>query len=168
MTPSKSGRSTARRRIVRAAFVGTAIASAIGLTATTASANAFIANFTLSQYDWTAGASVGADNGMSQLVFQSDGNLVLYKFTGAESYPVWASGTRGDGVVRVDWSRSGYVKLLNSSGGIVCTLGALNPAPGGHAELRNDGNLVFLNTSGNATWSTGTSQGTGNLNYCWT
>ncbi|GAA1182632.1 hypothetical protein F4556_001530 [Kitasatospora gansuensis] len=168
MITSKSGRSTARRRLLRTAIVGTAIAGAIGLTATTASATAYVASFTLAQADWTAGDSVGADNGMSQLVLQSDGNLVLYKFTGADSYPVWASGTRGDGVVRVDWSRSGYVKLLNSSGGIVCTMGALNPAPGGHAELRNDGNLVFLNSSGNATWSTGTSSGTGNLNYCWT
>jgi hypothetical protein len=168
VTSSKSGRSTVRRRILRAAFVGTAIAGAIGLTATTASASAFVASFTLAEPDWTAGDSVSADNGMSQLVFQSDGNLVLYKFTGAESYPVWASGTRGDGVVRVAWSRSGYVKLLNSSGGIVCTLGALNPAPGGHARLQDSGNLVFLNTSGSVTWSTGTSQGTGNLNYCWT
>ncbi|BFV55419.1 hypothetical protein KCMC57_up05230 [Kitasatospora sp. CMC57] len=168
MTPSKPGRSTARRRILRTALVGTAIACAIGLTATNASAAAFVANFTLSQSDWTAGDSASADNGMSQLVLQSDGNLVLYKFTGADSYPVWASGTYGDGVVRVDWSRSGYVKLLNSSGGIVCTLGALNPAPGGHAELRNDGNLVFLNSSGNATWDTGTSSGIGNRNYCYT
>ncbi|MEV4613521.1 hypothetical protein AB0K43_13105 [Kitasatospora sp. NPDC049258] len=168
MTPSKSVRSTARRLILRTTLVGTAIACAIGLTATTASATAFVANFTLSQSDWTAGHSVGADNGMSQLILQSDGNLVLYKFTGADSYPAWASGTGGHGVVRVDWSRSGYVKLLNSSGGIVCTLGALNPAPGGHAELRNDGNLVFLNSSGNATWDTGTSHGTGNRNYCYT
>ncbi|GJF31710.1 hypothetical protein KNE206_44100 [Kitasatospora sp. NE20-6] len=168
MTSSKPGRSTAHRRILRTALVGTAIACALGLTATNASAAGFVANFTLAQSDWTAGHSASADNGMSQLILQSNGNLVLYKFTGADAYPVWASGTNGHGVVRVDWSRSGYVKLLNSSGGIVCTMGALNPAPGGHAELRNDGNLVFLNSSGNATWDTGTSHGTGNLNYCYT
>ncbi|MFJ8039137.1 hypothetical protein ACIRBX_01320 [Kitasatospora sp. NPDC096147] len=168
MTPSKTARPTARRRLLRAALVGTAITCALGLTATTASAASTVARFTLAEPDWTAGDSASADNGMSQLVLQSDGNLVLYKFTGADSYPAWASGTRGKGVVRLGWSQSGYVKLYNSSGGIVCTMGALNPAPGGRAELRSDGNLVFLNTNGKATWSTGTSSGTGNLNYCYT
>ncbi|MEV6212349.1 hypothetical protein [Kitasatospora sp. NPDC051914] len=169
MTPSKTIGSPAPGRLLRAALVGTAIAGALGLTATTASADASVANFTLAQRDWTPGSHASADNGMSELTFQADGNLVLYKYTGADAYPVWASGTKGKGVVRVDWSKSGYVKLFNASGGIVCTLGALNPAPGGHAKLKDDGNLVFYNTSGKATWSTGTSGSTrGNLNYCYT
>ncbi|HEY3611561.1 MAG TPA: hypothetical protein VGL06_28965 [Pseudonocardiaceae bacterium] len=69
----------------------------------------------------------------------------------------------------LDWSQSGYIKLLNSSGGIVCTVGALSPAPGGVAQVQDDGNFVFYDTSGNPTWATATNgPRQGNLDYCFT
>jgi hypothetical protein len=35
--------------------------------------------------------------------------------------------------------------------------------------LQNDGNFVFYNSSGNATWATGTNGGAqGNTDYCYT
>ncbi|MFJ1709816.1 hypothetical protein [Kitasatospora sp. NPDC088346] len=166
---SKSGTSTARGRLWRAALVCTAAAGALGLTGTTAMADTSVATFTLAQPDWQTGQSAGSNNELTGLYFQADGNLVLYGFDGEVDYPIWASGTNGKGVTRLDWSKSGYVKLLDSSGRIVCTLGALSPAPGGHADVQNDGNFVFYDTDGHATWSTGTyNHRRGNLNYCYT
>ncbi|MGE7435364.1 MULTISPECIES: hypothetical protein [Kitasatospora] len=140
------------------------------MTATTAMADASVATFTLAQPDWQAGGSgAGSNNLLTGLYLLADGNLVLYGYDGEDQYPLWASGTSGKGVTTLDWSKSGYVKLMNSSGHIVCTMGALNPAPGGHAEIRDDGNFVFYDVNGNATWSTGTAgHHRGNMNYCYT
>ncbi|WP_159401262.1 hypothetical protein [Streptomyces sp. NRRL B-24484] len=129
---------------------------AIGVTSGIAMADASVATFTLAQPDWQVGQSASANNLQAGLYFLADGNLVLYGFNGESDYPLWASGTSGKGVTHLDWSKSGYVKLLDSAGRIVCTLGALNPAPGGRDELQDDGNFVFYDTSGHATWSTGT------------
>ncbi|WP_052681793.1 hypothetical protein [Saccharothrix sp. ST-888] len=170
MILSKSGSSKARRRLGRAALVCAAAAGALGLTATTAMADASVATFTLAQPDWQAGQSgAGANNLLTGLNFLDDGNLVLYGYDGETDYPLWASGTSGKGVTHLDWSKSGYVKLLDASDNVVCTLGKLNPAPGGHAEVQDDGNFVFYDTNGNATWSTGTyGHRRGNMNYCYT
>ncbi|MFI9271238.1 hypothetical protein ACIGXM_11075 [Kitasatospora sp. NPDC052896] len=104
------------------------------------------------------------------MTLQPDGNPVVYKMAlDLPATPLWASGTNGKGVTHLDWSQSGYVKSENASGGIVCTIGALNPAPGGHAEMRNDGNFVFYNSAGQATWASGTYNfKQGNLDYCYT
>ncbi|MFE0458535.1 hypothetical protein ACFW1A_04630 [Kitasatospora sp. NPDC058965] len=170
-----------RRRLLRAGVTAVAAASALCLAGSNAmAADTQAASFTLSQGDWYPGSSYAVGSGYSgstylttTLTFRSDGNLVLIQNDGDQPAVVWASGTANKGVVRLDWSQSGYVKLLNSSGGTVCTMGALNPAPGGHAEVQGDGNLVFYNTSGHATWSTGTygdrvGAPGANLNYCFT
>jgi hypothetical protein len=71
------------------------------------------------------------------------------------------------GVDRLDWSQDGYIKLMSGST-VQCTIGKLNSAPGGHAEVQADGNFVFYkNDNQTAAWSSGTgglSQGT--ANYC--
>ncbi|WP_371502585.1 hypothetical protein OG871_36035 [Kitasatospora sp. NBC_00374] len=59
-------------------------------------------------------------------------------------------------MTHVDGSRSGYAKLLDASNNVVCTLGKLSPAPGGTVRIQDDGNVVFYDTNGNATWDTGT------------
>lgn len=158
------------RPMLRAALVGTALAAAIGLTATDALADSAVATFTLSQPDWQLNTYVMENNVYSSLYLQPDGNLVLYKeVNDVGVQALWASGTNGRGVTHLDWSASGYIKLLNSSGGIVCTIGALSPSPGGRAVIQDDGNFVFYNTSGQATWASGTYRfSQGNLNYCYT
>ncbi|MDH6129084.1 hypothetical protein [Kitasatospora sp. GP82] len=163
---SRSAGSKARRRLGHVVLVCAAAAGAIGSTATTATADTPIATFTLNQPDWWLGQTA-ASGSVRQLSFLNDGNLVLYGFDGETDYPLWASGTSGKGVTHLDWSQSGYVKLLDSSGNIVCTMGALNPAPGGHAELQDTGDLVFYDVNGNVTWSTD-SHSHRNLNYCYT
>ncbi|WP_329564359.1 hypothetical protein [Kitasatospora sp. NBC_01266] len=163
-------RQRVRRAVTKAALVGTAVAAALSLTATganaTVGAGIQTATFTLAQGNWSSNyATYNANNGY-EIILQTDGNFVLYNGNGTA---LWASGTDGKGVTQLDWSQSGYVKLLNSSNGVVCTLGALSPAPGGQAVLQNDGNFVFYNTAGNATWATNTYNGQqGNLDYCYT
>ncbi|BFV61198.1 hypothetical protein KCMC57_up63020 [Kitasatospora sp. CMC57] len=160
-----------RKAVVRTAVVCTAAITVITTSGTEAMAlpaGNTAANFTLPQPDWHAGDYAGNPDWTAWLTFQSDGNLVLYSRPDQrEDQPLWASGTNGMGVTRIIWSQSGYVKLINSSGGIVCTVGALSPAPGGVARLQSDGNFVFYDTNGSSTWASGTSGlAAGNRNYC--
>ncbi|MGC0315055.1 hypothetical protein [Kitasatospora acidiphila] len=175
MTVRSEKRAAIRRAATKAALVGTAVVAALSLTATeanaTVGAGVRVAQFTLSQADWSVNDVIFTTGGGYELTLQSDGNLVLYKtVSGPGQQAIWASGTKGKGVTNVDWSQSGYAKLLNGSGGVVCTLGMLNPAPGGQAVLQNDGNFVFYNTAGNPTWATNTYNNgqMGNLDYCYT
>ncbi|MDH6129083.1 hypothetical protein [Kitasatospora sp. GP82] len=157
-----------RKAGVRAALVGAAALIAVGLSGAEAMAqDSTAATFTLAQPDWYANTSVSSSSVTLELL--SDGNLVLHTISDTDGgIRLWASGTGGRGVTHVDWSQSGYAKLLNASNNVVCTLGKLNPAPGGSVRVQDDGNMVFYDTNGNATWSTGTSNGPGNLNYCYT
>ncbi|GAA2277545.1 hypothetical protein GCM10010430_74290 [Kitasatospora cystarginea] len=170
MASSQLCASRLRKTVMRAAVVGAAALTVLGLSSAEAMAldpGTTAATFTLAQPDSYAGEI--ADSTGARLVLQNDGNLVLYTHTGDIDNALWASGTAGKGVTHVDWSRSGYAKLLDSSNNVVCTMGALNPAPGGTVRVQNDGNMVFYGTNGNPTWSTGTYGGQiGNLNYCYT
>jgi len=164
---------TLRRKLLgRALLVGGALVAIFCLTGTAASAapatvgpGFTAASFTLQQADWRCNSIIRSAT--VKLVFQCDGNLVLYLLS--NNTPLWATGTYGSGVTDLDWSQSGYLKLLNSSGGTVCTVGALSPAPGGIAQVQNDGNFVFYDTSGNPTWYTATyGPRQGNVDYCYT
>jgi hypothetical protein len=156
--------------------VAGAIASAVCLTTTdafaTVGAGVQAGTFTLAQADWSCGQAATDWLGSSgfMLEFQCDGNLVLYALGPESETPIWASGTDTTAAkkpVTLDFSASGYIKLIDSAGTIVCTMGALNPAPGGQAVVQNDGNFVFYNTSGTATWATGTyGPKAATLDYC--
>ncbi|MFJ1709817.1 hypothetical protein [Kitasatospora sp. NPDC088346] len=170
MKTSQFPSSRRRKAAVRAAVVCTAALTAVGLSGADAMAldpGTTAATFTLAQPDSYAG-DIASSSGV-RLALRNDGNLVLYTVSDTVGEALWASGTGGRGVTHVDWSRSGYAKLLDGSNNVVCTLGKLNPAPGGTVRLQEDGNMVFYDTSGNATWSTGTyGYQHGNLNYCYT
>ncbi|KJK58401.1 hypothetical protein [Saccharothrix sp. ST-888] len=170
MTASQFTGSRLRKAGVRAAGVCAAALIAVGLSGAEAMAldsGTTAATFTLAQPDWYANTSSSSSNVTLEL--WGDGNLVLHTVSDTDGgIPLWASGTSGRGVTHVDWSRAGYAKLLDASNNVVCTLGKLNPAPGGTVRVQDDGNVVFYDTNGNATWSTGTYNGPGNLNYCYT
>ncbi|GAA2234330.1 MULTISPECIES: hypothetical protein [Kitasatospora] len=168
MTARQFPGSRLRKAGLRAAVVGAAALVAVGVSGTAAMAqDATAATFTLAQPDWYANTSVSSSSVTLELY--NDGNLVLHTISDTDGGTrLWASGTSGRGVTHVDWSRSGYAKLLDASNHVVCTLGKLNPAPGGTVRIQDDGNMVFYDGNGNATWSTNTSNGPGNLNYCYT
>ncbi|MDH6139710.1 MULTISPECIES: hypothetical protein [Kitasatospora] len=168
-------RSSIGGAVTKAALVGTAVVAALSLTATEANATVGAgirsATFTLSQADWYPGTNGYTENFPYAIALQADGNFVLTKWdSNGAPHTIWASGTNGKGVTHIDWSQSGYAKLEDSNNNIVCTLGALNPAPGGQAVMQNDGNFVFYNSAGNPTWATNTYNNgqMGNLDYCYT
>ncbi|GAA1983286.1 hypothetical protein GCM10009838_51220 [Catenulispora subtropica] len=138
-----------------------------------AHADTIVANFTLSFPDTYPGTTWYSGN--FELTFQSDGNLVLYRWT--DWKVMWATGTWGyDGgkgpATRIDWSSSGWAQIYNKYGERICYLAHNNAnggpyAPGGRAMLQDDGNFVFYTTADQPNWSTGTYGGrVATNNYC--
>jgi hypothetical protein len=97
-------------------------------------------------------------NDLATLVFQGDGNLVLYKTTGANWEPVWASGTNGRGGTMLAFQGDGNLVIYTAKGAPVWATGT-----NGHGvtklTLREDGNLVLTDGAGTAKWQTGTDLG---------
>jgi hypothetical protein len=88
-----------------------------------------------------------------QLWLQNDGNLVLYRASGATA--LWATHTTNG--IRLENRTDGTLRLVRSDG----TTRSLSPAGTGAAVLRlqNDGNLVLYRIKdGKALWATGTAQ----------
>ncbi|MEV0381211.1 hypothetical protein [Nonomuraea sp. NPDC050643] len=158
--------SPVRRRggtAVAVALLSACLAAASSASAAPAYADSVAARFTTAQPDWRPGQS--AQSATVALVFQRDGNLVLVQRGSGK--PLWASGTRDRGVVRLVWTSTGFIRLKNAAGNDVCTIGKTRPAAGGHASVQDDGNLVFYKPNGVPSWASdtdGLKQGT--TNYC--
>lgn len=91
------------------------------------------------------------DNGLVRLVFQADGNLVLYTKHGAA---LWASGTNGKGGSRVDFQADGNLVIYDGKKAVWSS--------GSHDKgvvtlvAQTDGNLVLYDGAGKAHWDTNT------------
>ncbi len=87
------------------------------------------------------------------LVFQNDGNLVLYKRSGVV---LWSSNTNGWAVTRCVMQADGNLVLFNEDGPIWTskTDGYRNS----RLILQNDGNLVIYRTNNTSVWETKTAQ----------
>ncbi len=97
------------------------------------------------------GGALLSGNERYKLVFQSDGNLVLYYFTKA----IWASHTTNKQAVKLVMQKDGNLVLYKSNGVAVWST---KTAGGGGSVLRlqSDGNLVIYRSNGQATWATHT------------
>lgn len=145
--------------LTRAVTVVGIVAAATALTATNAFADEICARFTTSQYDWTQGKQWGSYPVSSApgpndviLKFQTDGNLVLYR--ARDNAVMWASGWNPN-VKILDWSASaGGILLEDSNHNVLCTITGTSSASGGWAQVQSDGDFVFYNPSGQATWAT--------------
>lgn len=109
-----------------------------------------------------AGKSYGADaillsHDSARLVFQGDGNLVLYKTTGGPWVPLWASNTGGRGGKSVSFQGDGNLVIYADGGRPVWA--SSTSGQGFTMTLRGDGNLAIYDGAGNARWQTGTSVG---------
>lgn len=102
------------------------------------------------------GESLRSANGLYELAYQNDGNLVLYT---AQGVPLWATGTQwtNPGFVSMQWD--GILVVYDAGGFLVFDTAADS---GGHADsylvVQNDGNVVIYDSSGQPTWHTGTVQ----------
>jgi pimeloyl-ACP methyl ester carboxylesterase len=100
------------------------------------------------------GDSLASSNGLYHLVYQGDGNLVLYDDGGR---PLWASHTDG--------SAPG-VAVMQGDGNFVIYNGYSDPIwhtathgyGGAYLEVGNDGNVVIYDASGSPLWATGTAR----------
>jgi hypothetical protein len=82
-----------------------------------------------------------------KLVFQNDGDLVLYHHV----TPIWASHTRGLGGARVKMCEDGNLKMTSASGDVLWSTGT--KSPGAMAVLEDNGNFVVYDAEGDrALW----------------
>lgn len=112
---------------------------------------------TLSDASLSLGGSFGPDktlldNGLITLIFQSDGNLVLYRKNGAA---LWASGTQGKGGTRVDLQADGNLVIYNNSNKPVWATGT-NGKGVVSLVAQIDGNLVMYDGNRKPKWDTNT------------
>jgi hypothetical protein len=97
-----------------------------------------------------AGESLTSPNGRYQMIFQGDGNLVVYA---ADGRVVWASSSYAPGGAFVAQS-DGNLVIYSASGRPVWSSGTASAAS--TLVMQDDGNLVdYSATAGRAVWATG-------------
>jgi hypothetical protein len=102
-----------------------------------------------------------------QLIFQADGNLVLYAVDDASFSPdvdqaeyteaIWSTSSNGKGGLRCDMQRDGNFVIYSDTACIwdTKTFGH----PGAFLRCQDDGNLVVYSTDGSPLWSSNTQAG---------
>ncbi len=94
-----------------------------------------------------ANESIESPNREYALVFQGDGNLVLYQ----GSRDLWSSGTHGLGGTSAVLQGDGNLVIYGPDGAIWSS--GTQGNDGAHLELRNSGELVIVSSDGRVVWS---------------
>ena len=98
---------------------------------------------------------VNSSDGRLHLIYQLDGNLVLYFGTGTSAWePLWATGTDGTSPGFVAMQGDGNLVVYNRSGSPVWDSGTFSA--GSWLAVQNDGNVVIYSSGGEPQWSTDT------------
>ena len=101
------------------------------------------------------GDMVNSTDGRLHLVYQSDGNLVLYYGTGTSGWEVlWATDTDGTSAGFVTMQGDGNLVMYNRSGDPVWDSSTFRA--GSWLAVQNDGNVVIYAPNGDPVWSTDT------------
>jgi Cutinase len=100
-------------------------------------------------------------DGVFVLIFQSDGNLVLF---GHRYQPLWASNTAGQPGNHVVLQPDGNL-VMYSAGGQPVWYNGMNGTAGTRVVVQADGNLVEYNAAGQAAWHTNTGRAVPTLSY---
>jgi hypothetical protein len=100
---------------------------------------------------WRGGETL-LSNELATLVFQSDGNLVLYKTTGTSWEPLWASNTAGRGGSSVSFQSDGNLVIYTPNGPIWAT--NTNGQGVTKLQLEGNGNFALHDGAGNTKWTT--------------
>lgn len=101
------------------------------------------------RFEMLPGATVSSANLRWRLVYQTDGNLVLYDDV-LRTAP-WASYTAGTSPGRVLMQADGNLVIYDQLGRGVWSTGTVG-YPGAYVVLQNDGNLVIYAASGQPLW----------------
>jgi hypothetical protein len=106
---------------------------------------------------WGAGKSAGVvlENTSARLVFEENGDLILYNTTGVAETRLWASNTGGQGGTRLSLQGDGNLVIYTSTGR---PLWASNTQGQGVTTLllQGTGDLVLRDGAGNSKWATHT------------
>jgi len=92
-----------------------------------------------------------SDNGEFKLIYQTDGNLVLYNSSNAA---VWASNTNGQPAWRTYMQPDGNLVVYSAEGQAIWASNT-NGNAGAFLSLNNYGYLVIYNSSYQNIWSVG-------------
>jgi hypothetical protein len=87
----------------------------------------------------SAGTSIASCNGATRLVYQTDGNLVLYRQR--DGFPLWNARTTGTSLGKLVMQPDGNLVLYNASKSPVWYIGTTGNA-GAILRVQDDGNLV--------------------------
>jgi hypothetical protein len=98
-----------------------------------------------------------SENGRYLLVYQGDGNLVLYRIAENPWRPLWASNTAGTSIGMAVMQGDGNFVIYDARGEPVWSSGTPD-APGARLVLQNDGNLVLYDSEQIPRWNTETAE----------
>lgn len=98
----------------------------------------------------TEGQTITSQNGEYVLVYQGDGNLVVYRWS--DGVPMWHAGTNGTVAGSVDMQSDGNFVVYASGAGAVWHASTYGN-PGAYVRLNNDGSLVVYSAGGGVLWS---------------
>jgi hypothetical protein len=96
---------------------------------------------------------ISSDDGRFHLIYQGDGNLVLYD---QGWRPLWDTGTWGTDPGYVEMQGDGNLVMVNASGGFVWDVGVTAGHPGAWLIVQDDGNVVIYDGSSHPLWATNT------------
>jgi len=100
-----------------------------------------------------AGQSITSSNGRFYLIYQADGNLVLYR---NDAVPLWHTQTYGTSPGRAIMQLDGNLVVYDGSGTPIWASGTVGFG-GAWLVMQSDGNLVIYSSSGAPLWASGTS-----------
>ena len=96
-------------------------------------------------------------NGFFKLIYQGDGNLVLYRTDTNQA--LWATGTNGQAPGKVYMQSDSHFVVYNSGGGAIWASGVYGGQYGNSTlNLTEEGNLEVRDQYGQVIWQTGTTQ----------
>lgn len=98
----------------------------------------------LSQGDYLLSA-----NGNYAVIYQADGNLVVYSLAGLRK-ATWSSGTARRNALRCELTPEGKLAVVESEGRVAWS--TPRAAPEGTLVMQDDGNLVLYTPDGQARW----------------
>jgi hypothetical protein len=93
--------------------------------------------------------AIASASGSYRLLYQQDGNLVLYDMV--QRIPLWQSGTAGTRAGRAELQDNGNFVVLDA-GGVLRWETRTTGNPGATLSLGNDGNLLVLAADGRVLW----------------
>lgn len=101
------------------------------------------------------GQAITSSNGMYLFVYQTDGNLVLYRIS--DGTPLWHSGTWGTAAGTCLLQHDGNLVVYRADGVAAWHSGTWTQ-PGNALVVQNNGNVVLSTTNGVPAWTTNTAQ----------